>query len=630
MRPVPERIGEGWIDRSRPASSGLTRRGRILYAHVTWTQPDGALIRRQFSTGVRVGGDAEAARELAARVVEAWREARPPPSEPLQEEPEPELQPEPAPDPGGPDFSGRSGLYLAERAGLVALADGVAEIPEPAPRVAALPEPAPVDLVPEDEPTEILARGALAGMAASSRLRAEPEETREAPEPAPELAPESEPSGLAELAPEPAPESESATDLELQAEPVVVAGSGPLAELPPEPDRAARGAALIVPTATPEEIALWRASAQAETEEGYVPTSLEQRFLARLGWHGSRAQVEAWVAAQPWRWVGPLPLPEGPGLDWATLLLVSPLVAVSAVGSAVGWGWVLPYAWLGWIVALPLAGLSLALLWGVGGQEMPRAVRVGVVMALAAASVATEFPVVYGRAAGSAELDRAASTAAAAHGALAGELLPPLRAAAVEARTHADGLRAQAEQERTTGRTSGRSGAGPIVARLEERATRADARAVLLEERVAGLRPYSDLGGEETPQEVYDLAVGLWREADGAAAGVPLPERSTYVEESAETPVLRAWIRLAAGEAEAWIALLIALAIDGAAVIGSWARGPVARRPDRVPDPLVTRVARRVGRQLGGVVDAWQILRASARGTSSGSAIPFLPGSEPR
>ena len=200
------------------------------------------------------------------------------------------------------------------------------------------------------------------------------------------------------------------------------------------------------------------------------------------------------------------------------------------------------------------------------------------------------------------EIGEVASIAGQPHADLVAAIYGPKKAEAQRERNLAKDRYEAAEREKTQGTGTGRTGYGPRAQGLQREGDAHAARAAELEAVVAILQPYAEIdAATATPDEVYSAARNLWSMAPTDwKTGIPIPERSQFVDETRENPLLAPPRRALAGDVNARVMFGVALAVDGLALgLGLG----IMRKKKSIDD-------RHLGQKLGDALDFAKVTRA--------------------
>lgn len=200
------------------------------------------------------------------------------------------------------------------------------------------------------------------------------------------------------------------------------------------------------------------------------------------------------------------------------------------------------------------------------------------------------------------ELGEVASIAGQPHADLVAAIYGPKKAEAQRERNLAVDRYAAADREKNQGTGTGRTGYGPRAQGLQREGDEHAGRAAELEAVVAILKPYAELDlANATPDEVYSAARNLWSMAPNDwKTGIPIPERSEFVDETRENPLLAPPRRALAGDVNARVMLGVALLVDGFALALGLG---IMHKQKRVDE-------RHIGQKLADVFDYAKVARA--------------------
>lgn len=317
---------------------------------------------------------------------------------------------------------------------------------------------------------------------------------------------------------------------------------------------------------------------------GAPPTPEEQRFHDSHGrWPLSPAELDQWLEQSTswWQWLA--------RRDW----MLTAVLAVFSVGSAyttvVGASQILPVS-MAWPMGLAVQLLLFLLLEGLVATTAPLR-RWGGVVVLAGISVYTSYFCYYEQLAGEAHDREQVDRALQLHAELVSTIFAPARSRALGMRSEGESLLAQAEQEAARGGTTGVHGYGPRARALAEEGNRRVVDAARLQTNVDRLQSAFDgsTDGMTAGQiyrrdlEAWQLAPPEWKE------GTSPPSREAYLDATADVALLTPLHHVAAGEPAAWMALILAVLVDGTTIV----LGTASARRHAV-EGLLVRASRRV------------------------------------
>jgi hypothetical protein len=300
-----------------------------------------------------------------------------------------------------------------------------------------------------------------------------------------------------------------------------------------------------------------------------------------------------------------MPTPPAPRPDRALIVLLFLLNVASAWTTIHGARQVLPTP-LAEALGLGVQVVLFLLLAGVAGRyaRTRRWVAVGV---FAVASVYTSFFAYYETLAGEAADAASADRAAQSHAAFVAAVHAPVLAEAGQLEREADALQEMAEAEAGTGLTTGQKGYGPVAKQYAAEARDKRLAAASLRADLDRLAPAFETDPTAlAPEAVYAADLAAWQQVPAAwKQDVPAPTRAAYVDLDHEIALLAPFHKVRSGEAAAVVALLLALLVDGLAVmLGTAIHG----RREAVVVGAAGRAARIVGDTRDGfaaVREAW-------------------------
>lgn len=255
------------------------------------------------------------------------------------------------------------------------------------------------------------------------------------------------------------------------------------------------------------------------------------------------------------------------GRDTVLLILLTLLNLGSAYTTLLGGRQVLPWP-MSDVLGVTIQAMLFLTLAGFAVKHAPirRWVVVGV---FAAASIYTSFFAYYAQLAGEAnaavDLDRAHQ----AHAAFVDALWQPAKTEVARVAHRAEELQDLAEREASSGVSTGQVGFGPVARKYAEKAREQEALAARLQVDLERLTPRFEAPIDGlSAEQIYGLDLAAWQEAPSDwKAEVPAPERGTYKDLEQEVQLLTPYWKVSKGELPAVAALLLALLVDGLAVI---------------------------------------------------------------
>jgi hypothetical protein len=256
-----------------------------------------------------------------------------------------------------------------------------------------------------------------------------------------------------------------------------------------------------------------------------------------------------------------------PVRDRVLLGLLFALNVVSAFTTVVGARMVLPWPMSDVLGLAVQALLFLALSGYVAGHAPVR--RWLVVGVFSFLSVYTSFFAYYdqltGDALASGNLDRARQ----AHARFVDAVWQPQQAEVDALERKAAQLFALAEREGTGGVTTGRTGYGPVARQYAEEARQTEALAAERRADLERLRPRFEVDADAlTADALYLWDLNTWQSApDPWKADAPLPARADWLDLDQEVALVTPFAKIQRGETAAVAALLMALLVDGTAIV---------------------------------------------------------------
>lgn len=192
-----------------------------------------------------------------------------------------------------------------------------------------------------------------------------------------------------------------------------------------------------------------------------------------------------------------------------------------------------------------------------------------VVGVLAVASVYTSFFAYYDRLAGEADANAAYDRAVQAHAAFVSEVYQPTLTAITALDQEARELYALSRKEGRSGLTTGVVGFGPVARKYAAEASAKEVESARLQADLDRLRDRYEyeVDGLE-PEQIYQKDLTAWQlSPDAWKEAAPQPERGTYIDLEQEVKLITPFHKIRRGEVPAIAALLLALMVDGVAIL---------------------------------------------------------------
>jgi len=256
-----------------------------------------------------------------------------------------------------------------------------------------------------------------------------------------------------------------------------------------------------------------------------------------------------------------------PRRDTVLLLLLTLLNIGSAYTTLLGGRQVLPWP-MSDVLGITIQAMLFLTLAGFAVKHAPLR-RTVVIAVFSAASIYTSFFAYYDQLAGAAndasDLDRAHQ----AHASFIDALWQPATTRIARVEQRAAELQALAEREASEGVSTGQVGFGPVARAYAEQARQQEAEATRLHadlDRLAPAFTFSLDGLDAESIYVRDLAAWQAAPSDWKAT-VPAPGRGAYRDLEQEVQLLTPYWKVRRGEVPAGAALLLALLVDGLAVL---------------------------------------------------------------
>lgn len=192
-----------------------------------------------------------------------------------------------------------------------------------------------------------------------------------------------------------------------------------------------------------------------------------------------------------------------------------------------------------------------------------------VVGVLAMASIYTSYFAYYDRLAATADANTKLDRAMQAHAAFVSAVYQPTLTRITQLDLQANERLAQAELEGRRGLTTGVVGYGPVARKLAGEATSLQVESARLKADLERLKDRYEYDPEGlTAEQIYARDLSAWQiSPDDWKAAVPAPERGVYVDLEQEVKLLTPFHKIKRGEAPAIAALLLALLVDGVAIL---------------------------------------------------------------
>ena len=192
-----------------------------------------------------------------------------------------------------------------------------------------------------------------------------------------------------------------------------------------------------------------------------------------------------------------------------------------------------------------------------------------VVGVLACASVYTSFFAYYNRLAAEADANAAMDMALQAHAAFVSDIYQPTLSKITQLEQESSELYDQSRREGTSGLTTGVVGFGPVAKKYAAEARAKEVEAARLKADLNRLQDRYEYETEGlTPDQIYGQDLAAWQiSPDHWKEEVPAPERGLYIDLEQEVKLLTPFHKIKRGEAPAIAGLLLALLVDGVAIL---------------------------------------------------------------
>ena len=249
------------------------------------------------------------------------------------------------------------------------------------------------------------------------------------------------------------------------------------------------------------------------------------------------------------------------------LLLLTLLNLGSAYTTLLGGRQVLPWP-MSDVLGVTIQGMLFLTLAGFAVKHAP--IRRGlVIVVFAAASIYTSFFTYYDQLAGDANAATDLDRAHQAHATFIDALWQPAATQVARVEQRAAELQALAEREADQGVTSGQRGFGPVARGYAEEARAQEAEAARLHVDLDRLQPAFTFSLDGLDAEaIYAADLAAWQATPTDwKAHVPAPTRGAYKDLEQEVQLLTPYWKVKRGEVPATAALLLALLVDGLAVL---------------------------------------------------------------
>jgi len=253
--------------------------------------------------------------------------------------------------------------------------------------------------------------------------------------------------------------------------------------------------------------------------------------------------------------------------DRTLLFLLVVLNIGSAYTTLLGARQVLPQP-MSDVIGLTVQAMLFLTLAGFAARHAP--VRKWLVVGvLAGASVYTSFFTYYDQLAGEANVNEALDQAHVAHAEFIDQVYQPTLTQVTQLNQESAELYDQSRREGTSGHTTGVVGFGPVAKKYAAEARNKEVESARLQadmDRLQHKYEY-DLEGM-APTAIYAADLAAWQiSPDAWKDASPMPERATYVDVEQEVKLLTPYWKVKRGETPALAAILLALLVDGVAIL---------------------------------------------------------------
>ncbi len=255
------------------------------------------------------------------------------------------------------------------------------------------------------------------------------------------------------------------------------------------------------------------------------------------------------------------------GTDRVLLFLLIVLNIGSAWTTVAGAREILPRP-MSDVIGLTVQLMLLVTLAGFAARHAP--VRKWLVVGvLAAASVYTSFFAYYDRLAEQADRAAAHDRAVQAHARFVDGIYQPVLTRITQLEQEVAELYDQARREGAEGLTTGVVGYGPVARRFAAEAREREVELARLRADLERLRDRYEVDTDGLDAEaIYGRDLAAWQVSpDAWKATVPPPARGAYVDLEQEVKLLTPYWKIKRGEAPAIAAMLLALLVDGVAIL---------------------------------------------------------------
>ena len=192
-----------------------------------------------------------------------------------------------------------------------------------------------------------------------------------------------------------------------------------------------------------------------------------------------------------------------------------------------------------------------------------------VVGVLACASIYTSFFAYYGKLAAEADANAKLDMALQAHAAFVSDIYQPTLSKITQLEQEAKQLYDQSNREGRSGLTTGVVGFGPVAKKYAAEARMKEMEAARLQadlDRLQHRYEYETEGLEA--EQIYSKDLAAWQiSPDSWKAEIASPERGTYIDLEQEVKLLTPFYKIRRGEAPAIAGMLLALLVDGVAIL---------------------------------------------------------------
>jgi hypothetical protein len=253
--------------------------------------------------------------------------------------------------------------------------------------------------------------------------------------------------------------------------------------------------------------------------------------------------------------------------DWVLMGLLAVLNLGSLLTTMLGASELLPEP-MSYILGFAVQVMLFTLLAGFAGSHAPLRKWLAVAV-FASACVYCSFFAYYGQLQEGEEQHRQLALAETRHAELVKAVYSEAKLEGEGLAREAQELDRQATEEAARGSTTGTVGYGPRAKEMREKANEASLVAERHQASVERLAPLFEFDPNGlSPKEIHSKDVAAWQAAPPEwTQGVPQPDYKAYVDVMSQVPFLAPIHRVQEGDPVAMVALLLAMLVDGMAIL---------------------------------------------------------------